>query len=257
MLGGIELYQALCFARYGRGYVAGVCEKTVAVGHLVCADWRQAFLVTLPAFAMFCQLVGDGLTDSVPRGWNRQIALDTYQARRAWIGMGRIWTFIGQIEGGRFCICPGSRDGANIRARREIGIGGGGTQVRAAAAIVPIRTIVATHAEVRSADDFQIVCRAGMPNGVIVRRGVRGLHVLVGKRRVGVTDDLAETVVFHDDDEDSVQIRSSFWNRALRSEHGAHKADSEYAQHYFPFHKNLSFTEVWGSTIPVPRRPTN
>ena len=72
--------------------------------------------------------------------------------------------------------------------------------------------IVAANAEIRAADDFQIVGQAGMPDGEIVGREI---HFLVGDqavqvRLVRVIDHLLIAVILHHDDENMVQVGIPF-----------------------------------------------
>src|SRR5215468_401829 len=80
-------------------------------------------------------------------------------------------------------------------------------------AVHPVR-IVAGDAERRTAEQADVVGLAGMADSEVIR----GQAVLPGKRIQvrcgGVADDVAETVVLLDDDEDVVIVR---WDRSLRA----------------------------------------
>ena len=77
------------------------------------------------------------------------------------------------------------------------------------------------HAEVRSADDFEIIGQAGVRDGEVVRGEVRGLRVVVDERRVRIADDLAVAVIFHHDHEHVIEMRNALRYRASFASSGA------------------------------------
>jgi hypothetical protein len=79
--------------------------------------------------------------------------------------------------------------------------------------------IVAADAEIRAANDFQVVGQAGMPNGEIVRGEIDFLigDQAIQVRFVWIIQDLLVSVVLHHDYEHVIQTLNAFRDIALLS----------------------------------------
>ncbi len=75
--------------------------------------------------------------------------------------------------------------------------------------------MVVQHAEIRTADDLQVIGQAGMANGEIIGRepGVAGQ--LVGERHERIVDDLRIAVIFHHDQEYMVEMADAMRHRTF------------------------------------------
>jgi hypothetical protein len=67
-----------------------------------------------------------------------------------------------------------------------------------------------------------------MPHGKVIPPGIHLLGVLVGEGHVGVANHLAESVVFHHDHPDVIEMRYTFGNRTfLRGGRGGHSRSKQ------------------------------
>src|SRR4029077_1170247 len=71
VLDGIEIDERLRFFRQQAGDRNQIGEEAIGVIYAVGSRSRQAFLVALPAHALFIQLVRDGLAGNIRRGGDR------------------------------------------------------------------------------------------------------------------------------------------------------------------------------------------
>jgi hypothetical protein len=94
-----------------------------------------------------------------------------------------------------------NRVGRRIGCVVVVSVGNAGGDVRAARGVVPVRRVVAAHAEVRTADDLEIVGKARVPDGEVVGCEVDlfARDQPVDERHGRVVDDLLEPVVLQHD----------------------------------------------------------
>jgi hypothetical protein len=92
---------------------------------------------------------------------------------------------------------------------------------------VPCRVVVVEHAEIRSADDFEIIGQARMRDCEVVGGEVRTMRHLVDVWRVRIVENLAVAMVFHHDDEHVAEVRNAPRNRSLGGKRGARKSCCE------------------------------
>src|SRR5262249_19602128 len=93
-----------------------------------------------------------------------------------------------------------------------------GAEVRLATRIVPVRRMIVQHAEIRTADDFQIICQAGMSNCEIIGRKPGATRELVSERHVRAVDNLRVAVIFHHDQEHVIKMAYAMRRRTFMSE---------------------------------------
>ena len=79
-------------------------------------------------------------------------------------------------------------------------------QVGRAVGIVPVRRVVVDHAKVGTADDFEVIGQAGVPDREEVGCQVFLPGHLVDEGRIAVADDLFVSMVFHHDQEHMIEV---------------------------------------------------
>ncbi len=135
-------------------------------------------------------------------------------------------TSLVQSRAGVAASVPRAHDGANGGARRVVGVRDSGGEIRRAAAVMPVGRVVALHAEVRSAHDFEVVGQAGVSDGKVIRGEIGGPGVLVDEPGVRIVENLSVTMVFHHDHENMVEMRDTLGHGAFLR----HRAPGESGQ---------------------------
>jgi hypothetical protein len=85
-------------------------------------------------------------------------------------------------------------------------------------------------AEVRTANDLEVVGQARVRDREVVRREIGGFGVLVDEAGIRIVEDLAVTMILHHDHLDVVEVRNTGRNRAFGGEGGTGERDCEQAQ---------------------------
>src|SRR3974377_1279714 len=171
---GVGLYNAGRGQRRERSEVRQIGGGPVAVVHTEGGAKGQAFLVGLPGQVSFCELVTDRLAFRLGRR-HRLHAVDVSQIRKL-----RQGHFVPVVNGRSLRVHTHSSDRADISgvdrngcvATIVVGVHDAGNDVGRAAYASPSRSIVAADAEVRAANDLEIVGQAGMADGEIVIRRI-------------------------------------------------------------------------------------
>ena len=170
VLDRVEVDQGL-LSRRGAGSEIGVHvrEEAVAVVDVVGAGGRQALLVALPAQAPF---------ERAGRRWSCRRCRwrpESDGRRRCWstevIDGGVI--FVRRVEDRRRGVRAGARDRADVGTGRDVERRRPGGDVGRAVRVVPVGAVVVEDAEVRSADDLEVVGEARVRDREVVGGGVR------------------------------------------------------------------------------------
>ena len=133
------------------------------------------------------------------------------------ISHGRAAHFVRTIHCRRGSFLTAAGDGAN-RDGRRFQVGDAGCQIGHAGIVVPAWVVVVEHAEVRSANGFQIVRKAGMGDREIVGGQVRISGIPVDERSIRVADDLAVSMIFHHDYKRMIEVGDAGRYATLLSE---------------------------------------
>ena len=162
----VQLDQALRLTRQHAGNVRAVSEEPVREIDSIRPARRQVFLVTLPTQAGLDQLISNHLAGCILGRRNRLYPVDIDVPWNALY-------FVCAVECGCGRVGPHSRNRANVRAGRIVGVHCARSKIGRAVRIVPVWVVIAVHTKIRGAHNFQIVGRTGMRNRKVVGGQIR------------------------------------------------------------------------------------